>query len=293
MKLAVTAFLLLFFGLTNFAVAQTTATDSGNQKRKLIEQKIRLIDMLINSPAAKSAATGRDQDSVKLIEAGQKTFESAKQAYGDDRLDEASKLLDDALRSASSASKKVAPSGDGFSESAQRKTFADMADQIAPYRASVVDLARDPKVGTEAAQLLLKIDALTTESRQLADNGRLSDANKKLAATYKLTIEEITRLRAGQEVILSLKFDTPADEFAYELKRFASTSTLVDMMIAEGRAEGQNRTVVDGLITEANKLKSTADTAADARQHKDAVNLMEKAVKQLNRALQSMGIPVF
>ena len=293
MKLAVTAFLLLFFGLTNFAVAQTTATDSGNQKRKLIEQKIRLIDMLINSPAAKSASTGRDQESVKLIESGQKTFESAKQAYKDDRLDEASKLLDDALRSASSASKKVAPSGDGFSESAQRKTFADTADQIATYRASVVDLARDPKVGADAAQLLLKIDAMTSESRQLADRGQLSDANKKLASAYRLTIEEITRLRAGQEVILSLKFDTPADEYAYELKRFASTSTMVDMMIAEGRADDQKRHLVDGLVTDANKLKSSADTAADASQHKEAVGLMEKAVKQLNRALQSMGIPVF
>jgi len=293
MKLAVTAFLLLFFGLTNFAVAQTTATDSGNQKRKLIEQKIRLIDMLINSPAAKSASTGRDQESVKLIESGQKTFESAKQAYADDRLDEASKLLDDALRSASSASKKVAPSGDGFSESAQRKTFADTADQIAAYRVSVVDLARDPKVGADAAQLLLKIDAMTSESRQLADRGQLSDANKKLASAYRLTIEEITRLRAGQEVILSLKFDTPADEYAYELKRFASTSTMVDMMIAEGRADDQKRHLVDGLVTDANKLKSSADTAADASQHKEAVGLMEKAVKQLNRALQSMGIPVF
>lgn len=293
MKLAVTAFLLLFFGLANSGFAQIDAQDSGNQKRKLIEQKIRLIDMLINSPAAKSASTGGDQESVKLIEAGQKTFESAKQAYADDRLDEASKLLDDALRSASSASKKVAPSGDGFSESAQRKTFADTADQIKTYRASVVDLVRDPKIGADAAQLLLKIDALTAESKQLADTGRLSDANKKLAIAYKLTIEEITRLRAGQEVILSLKFDTPADEFAYELKRFASTSTMVDMMIAEGRADGQKRPLVDGLVSEANKLKSSADTAAVARQHKEAIDLMEKALKQLNRALQSMGIPVF
>lgn len=293
MKLAVTAFLLLFFGLSNYCLAQPSTQDSGNQKRKLIEQKIRLIDMLINSPAAKNASEGRDQESVKLIEAGQMKFESAKRAYSEDRLDEASKLLDDALKSASTASKKLAPSGDGFSESAQRKTFADMADQIATYRASVVDLARNPKVGAEAAQLLLKIDALTTESRQLADSGRLSDANKKLATAYKLTIEEITRLRAGQEVILALKFDTPADEYAYELKRFASTITMIDMMIAEGRADGQKRLLVDGLVTEGNKLKSSADTAAVARQHKEAVDLMEKAVKQLNRALQSMGIPVF
>lgn len=293
MKLAVTAFLLLLFGLASSGFAQQSVQDNSSQKRKLIEQKIRLIDMLINSPAAKNASAGRDQESVKLVEAGQKTFESAKQAYADDRLDEASKLLDVALKSASSASKKVAPSGDGFSESAQRKTFADTADQIATYRASVVDLARDPKVGPDAAQLLLKIDALTAESRQLADSGRLSDANKKLASTYRLTIEEITRLRAGQEVILSLKFDTPADEFAYELKRFASTTTMVDMMIAEGRANDQKRQLVDEFVNEANKLKSSADTAADAKQHKEAVDLMEKAVKQLNRALQSMGIPVF
>lgn len=293
MKLAIIAFLLLVFGLTNSGLAQPAAQDSGTQKRKLIEQKIRLIDMLINSPAAKGASAGRDPESVKLIETGRQTFESAKQAYADDRLDDASKLLDDALRSASSASKKVAPKGDGFSESAQRKTFADMADQIATYRASVVDLTRDPKIGTEAAQLLLKIDALTSESKQLAESGRLSDANKKLATAYKLTIEEITRLRAGQEIILSLKFDSPADEYVYELKRFASTATMIDMMIAEGRADGQKRHLVDSLVAEANELKSSADASADAGQHKQAVDLMEKAVKQLNRALQSMGIPVF
>jgi hypothetical protein len=293
MKLAVIAFFLLFFGLTNSSLTQTSAPDSGNQKRTLIEQKIRLIDMLINSPAAKTAAASRDQESARLIEAGQKTFETAKQAYAEDRLDDASKLLDEALKSASSASKKMTSKGDGLSESAQRKTFSDMADQIATYRASVADLTRDPKVGAEATQLLLKIDGLTSESRSLADSGRLSDANKKLASTYKLTIEEISRLRAGQEVLMSLKFDTPADEYAYELKRFSSTATLVDMMIAEGRAEGQKRNFVDGLVTEGNKLKSNAQNAATAQQHKEAVALMEKAVGQLNKALQSMGIPVF
>lgn len=81
MKLAVTAFILLFFGIANSGFAQSSTQDMGNQKRKLIEQKIRLIDMLINSPAAMNASAGRDQESVKLIEAGRKTFESAKQAY--------------------------------------------------------------------------------------------------------------------------------------------------------------------------------------------------------------------
>ena len=65
------------------------------------------------------------------------------------------------------------------------------------------------------------------------------------------------------------------------------------MMIAEGRADGQKRNLVDDLVTEGNKLKSRADDEATAQRHKEAVGLMEKAVGQLNRALQSMGIPVF
>lgn len=293
MKLAHIAFLFLVFGLAGPCLSQVPDPHGVDQKRKLIEQKIRLIDMLIKSPAAKSAATGQDPESAALIEKGQQNFESAKLAFSSNRLDEASRLLDDALRSASAASKKAAPEGGGFSESAQKKAFSDMADQVATYRASVLDLTRDAKIGPEAKQLLLKIDGLNSESKALANAGRWSDANKKLATVYKLTIEEITRLRAGQEVVMSLKFDTPADEYAYEIKRFASTSTLVDMMIAEGRADGQKRNFVDDLVTEGNKLKSRADDEATAQRHKEAVGLMEKAVGQLNRALQSMGIPVF
>lgn len=293
MKLVHIAFLLFMFGLAGPCHSQAADQLGVDQKRKLIEQKIRLIDMLIKSPAAKSAATGGDPESSAMIEKGQKTFESAKIAFSDNRLDEASRLLDEALRSASAASKKVSPEGDGFSESAQKKAFFDMADQIATYRASVLDLTQDAKIGLEARQLLHRIDGLNLESKQLADGGRWSDANKKLAAVYKLTIEEITRLRAGQVVVMSLKFDTPADEYAYEIKRFASTSTLVDMMVAEGRADGQRRNVVDDLVSEGNKLKSSADDEATAQRFKEAVGLMEKAVGQLNRALQSMGIPVF
>ena len=293
MKFAFTSVLLLVIGLVNSCFAQTSGADTLGQQRKLIEQKIRLIDMLVNSPAAKSAATGRDPDSAKLVEQGQKSFAAAKQALADNRLDEATKLLDDALKSASQASRKLSPDGSGLSESAQRKSLADMAEQVATYRASVVDLTRDSKVAAEAQRLLLQIDALSSESKQLADAGRLGDANKKLASAYKLTVEEITKLRAGQEVVMSLKFDTPAAEYVYEQKRFGSTQTMVDMMIAEGRAEGQKRMLVDSFVTEGHKLKDLAEVEANAQRHKEAVALMEKATGQINKALQSMGVPVF
>lgn len=293
MKLALTTVSFLMIGWANLGLAQTTSADHPEQNRKLIEQKIRLLDMLVNSPAAKNAAAGRDPDSALLIETGRKSFEAARSAFADNRLGEAARLLDDTLKVASSASRKMASSGGALSDSAQRKSLADMAEQVATYRASVLDLTRDDKTAAPARQLLAQIDALTAESKQLADGGRLGDANKKLAAAYKLTVEEISKLRAGQEVVMSLKFETPADEYAYEQKRFGSNLTMIDMMIAEGRAEGPKRKLVDGFITEGNQLKRLAEAQASGQRHKEAVALMEKASGQLNRALQSMGIPVF
>jgi len=46
-------------------------------------------------------------------------------------------------------------------------------------------------------------------------------------------------------------------------------------------------------VAEGNQLKGQAEVEASSQRHKDAVELMEKATKQLNRALQSMGIPIF
>ena len=292
MKQAFTFFVLLL-GFLNLCGAQSVGTGNLDSKQKLIEQKIRLLDMLVNSPAAKKAADSHDMDSAGLIEKGRLTFEGAKQALADQRLDDASRMLDEALKATSAAARKMSASGSELSESAQRKSLADMAAQVATYRAAVVDLTRDSKLAVEARQLLLRMDAMSTESEQLAERGRLGDANKKLAAVYKLSLEEISRMRAGQEIIMSLKFETPADEYAYEQKRFGSNLSMVDMLIVEGRAEGQKRPLVDGFVMEGNKLKSQADTEAIGGRYKDAVMLMEKATGQLNRALQSMGVPVF
>ena len=278
------------FGLAGAVAAQTPGGDE--QKRRLIEQKLRLVETLVNSPAANSAAHGRDAETPSLVEQARKALADARTALGENRLDDASGLLNEALKSASAASRRLSSTAT-LSESAQRKSLNDLAEQLAGYRASLVDLVKDPKIGTDAKALLDRVDALKGESDRLAAAGQLGDANKKLAEAYKLAVEEIARLRAGQEVVLSLKFDTPADEYAYEQKRYASNQILVDMLIGQGKAEGDRRKLVDGFVGEGGRLKGQAEALASAGKHAEAVGLMEKAVGQLNRALQMMGVPVF
>ena len=275
--------------LAGLPAAAQTAADPEHQRR-LAEQKLKLVEMLVNSPAAKASAASKDAETASLIERGRSLLKEARDGLAAQRYGEASLALDEALRSVAKANSR---NSGGLSDSVQKQRLQDMAEQVATYRGSLVDLTKNPKLGAAAQAALLRVDTLAEEGRRLAAAGRLGDANKKMAESYKTAVEEISRLRAGEVVVNSLKFDSPADEYVYEQKRFQSNEILVGMMIAEGRAEGDKRRLVDGFIQEAGRLKASAIDLAISNNHKEAVAAMEKAFVQLNRALQAMGVPAF
>lgn len=268
--------------------AQMTPEDE--QQRRLTEQKLKLVEMLVNSPTAQASSASKDAETAALVERGRELLKQARQTLVEKRYGDAAQALDEALRSVSRANSRNSA---GLSDGVQKQRLQAMSEQVATYRASLAELARDQGGTTSARSSLQRVDALAEESRQLAAAGRLGDANKKMADAYKLEVEETSRLRAGQVVVMALKFDTPADEYAYEQKRFQSNEILVSMMIAEGRAEGDRRHLVDGFLAEAARLRDDAAGLARSNSHSAAVTTMEKAVVQINRALQAMGVPVF
>lgn len=275
------------------ALAQSPVRADAEEKRRLIEQKIRLVETMINSPAARGAAGSGDPEAPALIERSRDAAQAAKAAIVDGRLDEASRAADEALKSAANASRRLSSRGAGLSESAQRQNFRDLREQIVGYRASVEEMAGDERLGSRARALLAHIDSQTGESTALAEAGRWGDANRKLAETYRDTVRGVASLRAGQEIVLSLKFETAADELAYEQRRFRSSQIMVDRLVDEGRAGAERRRLVDEFVGAGRRLKEEADTLAKSGSHREAVALMERANSQLNRALQVMGVPIF
>lgn len=270
--------------------AWAQATPDPEQQRRLAEQKLKLVEMLVNSPAAQANSASKDAEVAGLVERSRNLLKQARESLAAQRYPEAAQALDEALRNVSKTNSR---NSGGLSDSVQKQRLQEMGEQVATYRASLAELAKAQGNTTSAQSSLQRVDALAEEARKLAAAGRLGDANKKMAEAYKLEVEEIARLRAGQEVVLSLKFNSPAEEYAYEQKRFQSNEILVSMMIAEGRAEGDKRRLVDGFLKEAGRFKADAIDQSINNNFKEAVSLMEKAVAQLNRALQSMGVPVF
>ena len=266
-----------------------TAPDAESQRR-LAEQKLKLVDMLVNSPKARAAGEGGDAETAALIGRGKQLLRQARDALSTQRYTDASQALDAALQNVSKANNRNAGE---LSESVQKQRLHEMSEQVASYRVALLELSKGKGAATSAQATLRQVDALAEAARKAAAAGLLGDANKMMAQACKLEIEEVSRLRAGQEVLMSLKYDTPADEYVYEQKRYESNQILVGMMIGEGRADGEKRRMVDGFLKEAVKLKDDAAGLAQANHHSEAVAAMEKAGLQINRALQSMGVAVF
>lgn len=279
-------------GPTPVAMAQVPDAVVGEQKKRLIDQKIRLLETLLNSPAAKSAVVDAPGESTSLVVHAQQIIAEARQHAAEGRYDVAGKAVDDAMKLVGKATRRQS-SDTSFADSAQRKTYLDLSDQVATYRRSVVDLTRDSQLADAARALLIRVDLLVADAAQLSAANRLGEANKKLADAYKLVTEDIARLRQGQQVVMSLKFDSPAEEFSYEEKRFGSNQIMVDMLIADGKADGDRRKLIDQFLAEAARLEREAEMHAQNGGHQDAVKAMERANGQLVRALQMMGVPVF
>ncbi|HEX5803393.1 MAG TPA: hypothetical protein VFY24_10235 [Azospira sp.] len=176
-----------------------------------------------------------------------------------------------------------------------RENLRAIGDEVAAYRPALVAMTGDAGIAGEARATLARIDAMMKESGLLARQTRLPEAIKQGEAAKRLAIEAMVRLKSGQTVTHSLKFETPADEYAYELRRFDSNEMLVAMNLREAGANADTgqRQRLAGELDEAQRLKQAAGNDAAAGRYGDAIKRMEAASVHLTRALQALGVPVF
>lgn len=273
------------------AVGADPPANDPSKRLQLAEQKARLVEALINTPAMKAAPENKNPEVATWAINSRLLLDQARSAISQQKAEEAIEKLDEALRSLSRSGSML--TSDTNSAALQRKQFEEHATQVESYRRTLQDMANNPQTANAARQTIVRLDQLSSEGRKLQESGKLDDANSRMASAYKLAVAEISRLRDGQEVVLRLNFATAREEFLYEQKRFHSNEILVGMMSKEERVSPETRQQVEGYFNAAVNLKNEANLKASTNDYPLAVKEMEKAIVQLNRALQIMGVPVF
>jgi hypothetical protein len=175
-----------------------------------------------------------------------------------------------------------------------RDQIRSVVDQVRSYGGALKSLMQDAKHAVQASAAQAKIDALLRRTDKLAGENRLKEALGVAEEANRLVVESIVRMRSGETVVVSLSFDSPAQEFAYEKRRFESSEVMIAMTLEDGRSiSASSRTNIEAMLREAHRQRQSGEQEARANKYAEAVRTLEGANRQLIRVLQELGVPVF
>jgi hypothetical protein len=281
--------LMLLASAVNLAEVQAQQPTS-DSRSALVKQKLLLLESLLNSGKIKQLQDdGSDDTKAQLSRAKQLRDEARSQQVAGD-VPAAEKAVDEALRTVSTASAAVVKEP-LLSPKIQLAQNAELATQVRGYSASIADALK--KQGKRQDPRLGQLERMLDEAGKLTAAGRHGEANRLLTEAYRLAVATVSELRAGETVVIDLKFDTPADEYAYEQSRNRSHEMLVEMTLQEGRADGEKRDMVERYVGESRQLRTQAEVQAKAGDYRAAIKSLEEATKQLVRALRATGMAIF
>ena len=77
------------------------AAPDAESQRRLAEQKLKLVEMMVNSPKARASGEGKDAETAALVERGRQLLKQAREELAAQRFAEAARALDEAMKSVS------------------------------------------------------------------------------------------------------------------------------------------------------------------------------------------------
>ena len=100
----------------------------------------------------------------------------------------------------------------------------------------------------------------------------------------------LTEMLADQTIVHELVFETPRDEYEYELSRYLGYEGLVPLAIQQREPNEGIRRMVMQFIDRAKEVKGLSEAEAARGNYQEAVLMLQGATSNIQRALQAMGV---
>lgn len=135
-----------------------------------------------------------------------------------------------------------------------------------------------------------QLDELVKQADSLLNNGQNAQARTEIDKAYHLLKVSIESVRSGQTLVRSLTFESPEEEYRYEIDRNDTHSMLVGLLIDEKQQSDSVKTRIVKNVDQANDLRKQAETYAQGKAFEQAIELLEQSTRELVRAIRSAGI---
>lgn len=263
--------------------------------RQLVEQKADFLKrVLSDSPTAKRIDASDNAAAKKHLASAQENFRIALLSIKNNDIATADKQLNEATWSIGKA-RQLVP--DPLAQSVEyRVRYAQMLDSVESLRISYqrhLQRAKPQPAGKGASDALLaKVAQLVDNAKGLAQSEQLMQANNSLLEAESMLMVGLSRVLGSKTVEYAQRFDTPAEEYAYELERNRSYVDLIPIALDRFKAGGDAAREVRKYADANRGLREQAQRHADAKNYPAAMTALRSGTTQLQSGLAAAGLRV-
>ncbi|HEX22436.1 MAG TPA: hypothetical protein ENH21_03295 [Chromatiales bacterium] len=273
------------------AVTATTAPQKTQVSEAKVKQKLMFADMMINGKGAKRVLASNNGEAKRLLASAKKDLAASREKLLAGALPEALTLADQVVKGVGAASKMV-PSEDVIAQLSQRhdELLHEIEDFEASYDSNYARMAKAGGVPKDIGYDKARVASLKAEAQSLASKGDYAKANAKLEQAQAIVTRGLHKMLDSKTLVYELKFDSPADEYEYELKRFTGYEELIPVAVEMKKPAAGALKLMDSFLDKARKRRDEAKAKATEGDYGAALGMLQQATKTVRRALRMVGV---
>lgn len=244
--------------------------------------------LLTESSAAQKVDASANAEAIEMKAQAQAHFDKAKSLTESGDSGAAEAELREAIRLMTSAAR--AANGDTKVSQKQTDDYGSRKDSVTALATAHDRIATEKGMKDMNEALQARVASDLAASDELLAQGKGDEARVMLDGTYESVKTSLEGLRGGDTLVRELNFETPEDEYHYELDRNDTHRMLVEVLLAEKMQASPMRKTADGFIAKAGELRKQAEEAAGKKKFEEAIRLLEDSTKEFIRAIRSAGV---
>lgn len=282
-------------GLAQAESPRVAATSEAKQR----DDFARLLDSAKGlNQALKRVSEQRKVDNSRVLRESEQKISKAEAEAAAGKMLDARLLLDDAYlgtklaivdlaKKAPAAAASPAPVADAVTPK-QQKDYAARMESTKALRDALERIAKEKNDGKGKAEVPV-IDKLMRDADADVAQNKAKQGRALLDHAYLRAKVQIERLRGGETLVRALHFDTPEDEYHYELDRNDTFRMLVQLLVPDENASDAR---MKGFLERARSLRSEADGKSVRHEYEDALKTIEESTREYQKVIRNAGVMI-
>lgn len=259
---------------------------------QVVRQKEALVRSLLGaSPVAARIGASQSADAKQFFATAQDHYNQAVLHIQTGDVAKAEQFLNDAMWNIGRARQLVPDPAARLVE--DRVRYARLLEGVESLRGSygrhVVRLKGQAAAAGQERELQ-RIDALVEEARTHMNSEKAADAVRVLEQAEKALLLGMNRILGSATLEYAETFDSPAEEFAYELERNRSFNDLVPVAMSELKPGEDARRLINRYVDQNRAMRDQAQHEAQGKDYKAALKTIRTGTGYLQRALLAAGL---